>query len=146
MLRKMTVSIGTTLSCGTPIAPTMEPTRAMLNAVVMDWPVPTHSRAASTPTPSVISRTFSVASSPRSAMMSVAPNARASFWRAGLLLNAMIRSAPRRLAAMTAHSPTAPSPTTATVSPCLTPALTAAWWPVHMTSDSVTSEANVASE
>ena len=58
----------------------------------------------------------------------------------------MIRSAPRRLAAMIAHSPTAPSPTTATVMPGFTPALTAAWWPVHMTSESATSERIVASE
>src|SRR5438270_679204 len=58
----------------------------------------------------------------------------------------MIRSAPRRLAAMTAHSPTAPSPTTATVSPGLTPALNAAWWPVHITSDSATGDFMTASE
>ena len=45
------------------------------------WPVPTHSRQASTPTPSVSSRTAAVASSPRSSTTSVAPNSRASFWR-----------------------------------------------------------------
>ena len=53
----------------------------------------------------------------------------------------MIRSAPRRRAASTAHRPTAPSPTTATVSPGLTRAQTAAWWPVPITSDSVSSDA-----
>ena len=42
----------------------------------------------------------------------------------------MIRSAPRRLAASTADSPTAPSPITVTVVRGPTPALTAAWWPV----------------
>src|SRR2546430_31128 len=40
----------------------------------MDSPVPTHSRVASTPTPSVMCMTASVAASPRSTMMSVAPN------------------------------------------------------------------------
>jgi hypothetical protein len=49
------------------------------------------------------------------------------------------------LAAITAHRPTAPSPTTATVSPALTAALTAGWWPVHITSDRA-SEARVASQ
>src|SRR3954467_1364563 len=52
----------------------------------------------------------------------------------------MICSAPRRFAAMTPHSPTAPSPTTATESPGLPPATTAAWWPVPSTSDSVSSD------
>jgi hypothetical protein len=44
----------------------------------------------------------------------VAPNDRASACRTGLRLSAMILSAPRRRAAMTAHRPTAPSPTIAT--------------------------------
>ena len=52
----------------------------------------------------------------------------------------MICSAPRRLAAITPHSPTAPSPTTATESPGLTPATTAAWWPVPSTSERVSSD------
>ncbi len=52
----------------------------------------------------------------------------------------MIRSAPRRLAASTADRPTAPSPTTATTSPASTRAHTAAWWPVPITSDRVSSE------
>ena len=56
-------------------------------------------------------------SSPRSATTSVAPNSRPrsvrSLWRP----IRMIRSAPRRLAASTAHSPTAPSPITVTVVP-----------------------------
>ncbi len=51
----------------------------------------------------------------------------------------MTRSAPSRTAASTAQSPTAPSPTTATVRPGPTPADTAAWWPVAMTSESVSS-------
>ena len=72
--------------------------------------------------------------------MSVAPNSRASSWRSGVRLRAMIRSAPRRLAASTPERPTAPSPTTATVSPSLTSAQTAAWWPVAMTSERVSSE------
>jgi len=41
---------------------------------------------------------------------------------------------------MMPHRPTAPSPTTATMSPDFTPALTAAWWPVHITSESASSE------
>ena len=72
-------------------APTIEPGRAIANAVAIDWPVPTHSSAASTPIPSVISMTAWLASSPRSARMSVAPNSRASAWRAGFRLRAMIR-------------------------------------------------------
>ena len=58
----------------------------------------------------------------------------------------MIRSAPRRPAASTPQRPTAPSPTTATVSPSFTPAQTAAWWPVAITSVSVSSERIVSSE
>src|SRR5438477_8651716 len=56
--------IGTSMSWGTPTTPTTEPGRAIAIAVPSDWPVPTHSRAASTPTPSVSSRTAWVASSP----------------------------------------------------------------------------------
>src|SRR5215211_2447332 len=52
----------------------------------------------------------------------------------------MIRSAPRRRAAITPHRPTAPSPTTATVLPGPTSALRAAWWPVAITSESVSSD------
>ncbi len=77
--------------------------------------------------------------------MWVAPHSRASAWRAGFRDNAMICSAPRRLAAIIAHRPTAPSPTTATVSPGFTPALIAAWWPVHISSDSARSERIVTS-
>src|SRR5918997_5280729 len=57
----------------------------------------------------------------------------------------MICSAPSRLAAMTAHRPTAPSPTTAARLPGPTLATTAAWWPVPMTSDSVSSDGMSAS-
>ena len=74
--------------------------------------------------------------------MSVAPNSLATACRAGLRLKAMMRVAPSFLAPMTADSPTAPSPTTATVSPALTPALTAAWYPVHATSDRAVNEAS----
>jgi len=42
--------------------------------------------------------------------------------------------------------PTAPSPTTATVRPGRTSALTAAWWPVDITSDNVSSEMSISSE
>src|SRR5439155_2063192 len=52
----------------------------------------------------------------------------------------MICSAPRRPAAITPHKPTAPSPTTATVLPGPTSALRAAWWPVAITSESVSSD------
>ena len=58
----------------------------------------------------------------------------------------MIRSAPSRLAASTPESPTAPSPTTATVWPASTCAQTAAWWPVAITSESVSSERIISSE
>ena len=52
----------------------------------------------------------------------------------------MICSAPSRLAASTAHSPTAPSPMTVTDVRGRTRAVTAPWWPVQNTSDSVSSE------
>ena len=58
----------------------------------------------------------------------------------------MIRSAPSRLDANTADRPTAPSPTTATVSPRFTPALTAAWCPVDITSERVSSDRSTSSE
>ena len=74
---------------------------------------------------------------PRSATMSVAPNSRAIACRSAWRDIATMRSAPRRAAASTAHRPTAPSPTTTTVLPALTSAETAAWWPVPITSDSV---------
>src|SRR4051794_31795047 len=52
--------------------PTVEPGRAIVNAVVIDWPVPTHSSAASTPIPPVSERTASTASAPRASTTSVA--------------------------------------------------------------------------
>ena len=53
-----------------------------------------------------------------------------------------IRSAPSRLAARTADSLTAPSPSTVTVVRGPTPARTAQRWPVQNTSDKVSSDAN----
>src|SRR5215813_9066781 len=53
--------IGKSMAWGAPMAHTIEPGRAMPIAVWSDWPVPTHSRAASTPTPFVISLTDSTA-------------------------------------------------------------------------------------
>ena len=58
--------------------------------------------------------------------ISVAPNDRAISCRDGFRLSAMTRAAPSRQAAITAQSPTAPSPTTATMVPGRTPPLTAA--------------------
>src|SRR6266536_2257683 len=52
----------------------------------------------------------------------------------------MICAAPSRLAAITPHSPTAPSPMTATVLPGDTCAAKAAWCPVPITSVSVSSD------
>jgi hypothetical protein len=82
-LREITVLGGTAKPCGTPTAPTIDPTRAIPKAMAIDWPVPTHSRAASTPIPPVVSMTRLVASSPRSVTMSVAPNLRARALRTG---------------------------------------------------------------
>ena len=56
----------------------------------------------------------------------------------------MICSAPSRLAARTAHSPTAPSPITVTVVRGFTPAVTAQWCPVGNTSDSDSSDGSSA--
>src|SRR5829696_5479448 len=54
----------------------------------------------------------------------------------------MISAAPSRLAAITPQSPTAPSPTTATVFPGATCAARAAWCPVPITSVSVRIDGN----
>ena len=64
--------------------------------------MPTHSSTASAPIPSVSSLMRTAPSSPRSVTMSVAPNSRASFWRASWRLIATIRLAPICLADSTA--------------------------------------------
>ena len=64
-----------------------------------------------------------------------APNSSARFCRASCRLIAMIRSAPSCFAARTPGSPTAPSPTTATVLSGPTAAATAANQPVPSTSE-----------
>ena len=56
----------------------------------------------------------------------------------------MIGSAPSRLAARTADSPTAPSPITVTAVRGPTLAVRQAWWPTQNTSDSVSSDASSA--
>ena len=102
-------------------------------AVFMESASPTHSSTEGAP-PLVISRTLRIASSPRSVTTSVAPNRRAVASRPSWRPSMMIRSAPSRLAASTPQRPTAPSPTTATTDPRSTPAETAAWCPVPITS------------
>src|SRR5712691_1823878 len=131
---------GIVSSWGTPTRPTAPPGRAMPTAVSIDCSRPTHSRTEWTPKPPVSSRTRSTASLPRSLTTSVAPNSCASAIRSGWRPRMMIRSAPRRFAAITPHRPTAPSPTTATVLPGPTSAATAAWWPVPITSERVRSD------
>ena len=106
----------------------------------MASPVPTHSSTASAPTPSVRSLITAAPSLPRSATTSVAPKARAISWRGSCRDIAITRSAPICAAARTPHSPTAPSPTTTTVSPLRTPADTAQCQPVGNTSARVSSE------
>ena len=101
---------------------------------------PTHSSTECTPRPPVSSRTRSTASSPRSLTTSVAPKSLASAIRSGWRPRMKICSAPSRLAAITPHRPTAPSPTTATSLPGATLAARAAWWPVPITSESVSSD------
>lgn len=105
----------------------------------MDWAVPTHSRTLSAPIPPVISLIRATPSSPRSATMSVAPNSRASFCRDSWRDMAVMRSAPISLAAITAHRPTAPSPTTTAVEPGLTSVASAAHQPVPITSETARS-------
>ena len=97
------------------------------------------------PSRPVRSLTSATPSSPRSATTSVAPNSRASAARSSCLDMAMTRSAPSWLAARTAMSPTAPSPTTATVSPGPASAATAPNHPVPRTSEAASREATVAS-
>ena len=83
-------------------------------------------------------------SAPRSATTSVAPNSRPRSVRSLCRPIRMICSAPSRLAASTAHSPTAPSPITVTVVRGPTPAVTAPWCPVQNTSDRVSSDGSSA--
>src|SRR5437764_935847 len=64
----MVTAIDASTPWGTPTIPTTEPGLAMANAVATDCPVPTHSRAASTPTPFVSSLRASIAASPRAAV------------------------------------------------------------------------------
>ena len=78
-------------------------------------------------------------SSPRSATTSVAPNSSPRSVRSLCRPIKMICSAPSRFADRTAHRPTAPSPMTVTVVLRPTPAVTAQWWPVGNTSESVSS-------
>jgi len=89
--------------------------------------VPTHSSTASGPMPSNSAPAAAMPSSPRSAMMSVAPNSRPSACRDAWRDISTMRSAPRRFEASTAQSPTAPSPITTTVLPGPTPPDRAAW-------------------
>ena len=125
---KKIFSNGIVTLCGIPTVPTVAPGRAILIAVCIEASLPTHSNTASTPTPSSV-RAFTFASpvSPRSGITSVAPNSQPRAWRSSCRLIRMILLAPSIFAAITPHNPTAPSPTTATVSPGLTRAITAAW-------------------
>ncbi len=75
--------------------------------------------------------------------MWVAPNRRAIFCRSSCRDIATTRSAPIWAAASTAQSPTAPSPTTTTVSPGFTPAETAQCQPVGRTSERVSSDGSI---
>jgi hypothetical protein len=117
----------------------------MAIAVVMDCSVPTASITQGAPSPAVSAWTAAIASSPRSGTTSVAPKLCAIVVREGWRPSAMTRSAPSRLAASTPHSPTAPSPTTATVVPGAQPAERAAWWPVDITSESASTAVTVCS-
>src|SRR3954447_24496666 len=87
------------------------------------------------PSPPVRSLTLATPSSPRSSTMSVAPKSRASACRSAWRLNTMMRSAPSCFAARMPRSPTAPSPTTATVLPGPASAASAANQPVTSTSE-----------
>jgi hypothetical protein len=137
--------VGVVSCSGTPTRPIAPPGRATSSAVTTACSRPTHSSTECAPRPPVSSRTRSTASSPRSRTTSVAPNSCPSATRSGLLPSRMICSPPSRFAAITPQRPTAPSPTTATESPGPTLAATAAWWPVPITSDSVSSDGMSAS-
>src|SRR4051812_8456787 len=126
---------GTATSWVTPTKPTCPPGRVAWSACIIDSCVPTASTTEWAPSPSVSSLIRSTPASPRSSTMSVAPNSRARSCRSSWRLIAMIRSAPSCFAASTARSPTAPSPTTATVLPGAASAATAANQPVPSTSE-----------
>jgi hypothetical protein len=83
---------------------------------------PTASMATSTPSPSVRSRICCEASSPP-ATVCVAPKRSACLSRDRARSTAMIRAAPAISAVIIEAKPTGPAPTTATVSPGLTPPL-----------------------
>jgi len=61
MFRENISPTGSSTPWGTPTKPTVEPARAIANEVEIAWSVPTHSSAASMPTPSVFSSTASIA-------------------------------------------------------------------------------------
>ena len=81
-----------------------------------------------------------VASSPRSSTMSVAPNSRARAWRAGCREGDDPPGAEARAASTRAEADGAVADDGDRVAGASTPAHTAAWWPVPMTSDRVSSE------
>lgn len=109
--------------------------------------VPTHSNTASAPSLWVSSITLAIASSPRSAIISVAPRTPGLIFAALRIYSmAMIRVAPSNLAPIIPQRPTAPSPMTTTVEPSTTSADFAAWKPVAMTSAKAKKEFNVVSE
>ena len=97
MLRKKMSGNGISTPCGTPTMPTVEPGRAIANAVVDRLRgADALQRGVDADAVGELAGRRRSASSPRASTMSVAPNVRASCWRAGLRLRAMIRSAPRR--------------------------------------------------
>ena len=86
--------------------------KALPTAVSIADCAPTHSSTACAPPVSVIAS--SATPSPRPLTTSVAPSRRASASRCSWWPITVTLSAPSRRAASTAHSPTAPSPTTTT--------------------------------
>ena len=72
------IRTGSVTPWGTPTKPTPPPGRAAPKASRIEPSVPTHSRTASAPMPSVSSRTAALPSLPRSATTWVAPKVRAT--------------------------------------------------------------------
>ena len=104
--------------CGTPTRPIAPPGRAIASAVSIACSMTDALEHRVCAEPSVSSRTRSIASSPRSRDdVSGAELAARARSRSGLRPSRMICSAPSRFAAITPQSPTAPSPTTATILP-----------------------------
>ena len=108
--------------------------------VSIAWSVPTHSRTEWTPKPPVSSRTRSMASSPRSLTTSVAPNSLRERDPVGVAAHDDDLLGPEALGGDDAAQADRAVADDGDACRRATRAATAAWWPVPITSESVSSD------